>query len=137
MRLLQSLQRRILHSVLILIRKQVRQSSLVWVSFTLRSSLTVFSVSSRLRQTLVHLRLLTRRHLQRLLIRNTNMLSSQVDVDSTDTVRYVSSQWMPMEKNFSSSIQRLSVVLFQRSTSHQLAKVSRRLQRPALLVDSQ
>ena len=107
------------------------------VSFTLRSSLTVFSVSSRLRQTLVHLRLLTRRHLQRLLIRNTNMLSSQVDVDSTDTVRFASSQWMPMEKNFSSSIQRLSVVLFQRSTSHQSAKVSRRLQRPALLVDSQ
>ena len=53
------------------------------------------------------------------------------------TVRFASSQWMPMEKNFSSSIQRLSVVLFQRSTSHQSAKVSRRLQRPALLVDSQ
>ena len=42
-----------------------------------------------------------------------------------------------LEKNFSSSIQRLSVVLFQRSTSHQSAKVSRRLQRPVLLVDSQ
>ena len=119
------------------ILESMEQSSLERASVTWRSSLTVFSVSSRLRQTLEHLRLLTRRHLQRLLIRNTNMLSSQVDVDSTDTVRYVSSQWMPMEKNFSSSIQRLSVVLFLRNTFHQLAKVSRRLQRPALLVDSQ
>jgi len=54
------------------------------------------SVSSRLRQTLVHLRLLTRRHLQRLLIRNTNMLSSQVDVDSTDTVKV---RFEPMDAN--------------------------------------
>ncbi len=36
-----------LHSVLIQIRKQDRQSSLVWESFILKSSLTVFFVSSR------------------------------------------------------------------------------------------
>ncbi len=46
-KLLQSLQKKILHSVLIQIRKQDRQSSLVWVSFTWRSSLTVFFVNSR------------------------------------------------------------------------------------------
>ncbi len=40
-KLLQNLQKKILLSVLILIRKQVRQSSLVWVSFIWISSLTV------------------------------------------------------------------------------------------------
>ena len=45
-RLLQNLQKRIRPSVHIQIRKQDRPLSLVWVSFTLRSSLTVFFVSS-------------------------------------------------------------------------------------------
>ena len=63
-----SLLRRTRHSVLIQIRKQDRPSSLVWVSFTLISSLTVFFVSSRLRQTLVHLRLLTKRQSPNLLM---------------------------------------------------------------------
>ncbi len=45
--LLQNLQKRIRHSVHTLIRKLVRQSSPEWVSFTWRSSLTVFFVSSK------------------------------------------------------------------------------------------
>ena len=44
---LQNWLKKILHSELIQIRKQDRQSSLVWVSFTLRSSLTVSFVSSK------------------------------------------------------------------------------------------
>ncbi len=45
--LLQNLQKKIRHSVHIQIRKQVRQSSLVWVSCIWKSSLTVCFVNSK------------------------------------------------------------------------------------------
>ena len=132
----QNLLKKILHSVHIQIRKLVRQSLPEWVSYIWRSSLTVCFVSSRQKQTQVLLRQHTKRHLQRLLIRNTSTLSSPVVVDSTDIVRYVSSRWMPTEKNCSSSIPRLSVVLFRRNTSQQSVKVLRKLQRLVPLADS-
>lgn len=44
------------HSVLTLTKKLAKQSSLVWVNFTLISSLTVCAVNSKLKQTLVLLR---------------------------------------------------------------------------------
>ena len=47
-----------------------------------------------------------------------------------------SSRWMPTEKNCSSSIPRLSVVLFRRNTSQQSVKVLRKLQRLVPLADS-
>ena len=71
----------------------------VWVSFTLRSSLTVFSVSLRLRHTLVHLRLLTRRHLQRLLtVSYTHLQSSFLSSHaSVRVVTYSSTSCQHME----------------------------------------
>ena len=50
---LQNLQRKTRHSARIQIRRQDRQSSQVWASSILRSSLTDFSVNSRLRPTSV------------------------------------------------------------------------------------
>ena len=47
-------------------------------------------------------------------------------VDSMDTVKYTLSQWMPTEKNCSSSNLLLSVVRFQKNTSQQLEKVSKK-----------
>ena len=133
----QSLLRRILHSRLIQTKRQDRQSLPEWVSFTLRLSLIVFSVSSRLRQTLVHLRLLTRRHSQSQLISTASMLSSQVVVDSTVIVRLSSSLWILTVRRHSSSSQQLSVVLFLRSTSQQLERVSKRQLRLVSLAATQ
>ncbi len=50
---LSKLLKKIQHSVLTLTKKLAKQSSLVWVNFTLISSLTVCAVSSKLKQTLV------------------------------------------------------------------------------------
>ena len=51
---LQNLQKKILLSVLILIKKQDKQSSLVWVNFTLKLLLTVCIVNLKLKLMLVH-----------------------------------------------------------------------------------
>ena len=63
---------------------------------------TVSFVSSRLRQTLVHLRLLTERLLPRLLKLILSTLSSPVVVVSTVTVRLNSSLWILTASSYSS-----------------------------------
>ena len=60
-----------------------------------------------------------------------------VDMDSMDTVKYTLSQWMPTEKNCSSSNLLLSVVRFRRNISQQLEKVSRKQLSQVSLEDSQ
>ena len=59
--------------------------------------------------------------------------SSPVDADSTDTVRYASSRWIPTARSSSSSSPRLSAERFRRSTSRQSAKVSRKRRSPVIL----
>ena len=84
----------------------------------------------------MHLRLLTKRHLPRLLTLIANMLSSQVVVVSMVTVKLSSSQWIQTAKRHSSSNPQLLVVLFLRNISQQLVKVSRKLLRLVFLVDT-
>ena len=105
--------KRIRHSVATPTKRQVRRSSQVWVSFTLRSSLTDFSVSSRLRLTSVNPRLLTEKQSQ---LRQTLIASihvSQAVRVSTVTLRLRLSR---IRKRASSSLTLSSAVLFRRST---------------------
>ncbi len=67
---------------------------------------------------------------------DSNMLNSPVDVDSTDTVKFVSSLWTLTEKKHSNSIPKLLVVLFLKNTSLQLVMVSKRHPKLVSLVDS-
>ena len=84
----------------------------------------------------MHLRLLTKRRLPRLLTLIANMLSSQVVVVSMVTVKLSSSQWIQTAKRHSSSNPQLLVVLFLRNISQQLVKVSKKLLRLVFLEDT-
>ncbi len=136
MKLLQNLQKKILHSVLIQIRKQVRQSLLVWVSFTLEiivdRLLREFKVEANVGAPQVAYK---------------ETFTKAVDVEykyakqsgGRGQYGHCKVQFEPMDptaKRHSNSILQLSVVLFLRNTSQQLVKVSKKLLKLVSLADS-
>ena len=123
--LLQNLQKKIQHSRLTQMRKQVKQSSQVWVNFTLKLSLTDFFVSLRLRLTLVNLRFLTERLSEKQLISNINMLVNQVV--KVSTVTYFLNLSRLKKVQVMNSLMQSSAVLFLRNISLLLTQVSKAL----------
>ena len=121
--LLQNLQKKIQHSRLTQMRKQVKQSSQVWVNFTLKLSLTDFFVSLRLRLTLVNLRFLTERLSEKQLISNINMLVNQVV--KVSTVTYFLNLSRLKKVLVMNSLMQSSAVLFLRNISLLLTQVSK------------
>ena len=121
--LLQNLQKKIQHSRLTQMRKQVKQSSQVWVNFTLKLSLTDFFVSLRLRLTLVNLRFLTERLSEKQLISNINMLVNQVV--KVSTVTYFLNLSRLKKVQVMNSLMQSSAVLFLRNISLLLTQVSK------------
>ena len=121
--LLQNLQKKIQHSRLTQMRKQVKQSSQVWVNFTLKLSLTDFFVSLRLRLTLVNLRFLTERLSEKQLISNINMLVNQVV--KVSMVTYFLNLSRLKRVQVMNSLMQSSAVLFLRNISLLLTQVSK------------
>ena len=68
-------------------KKLAKPSSLEWVSFTLKSSLTDFFVNSKLKQMLVNLRFLTKKLSARVPMLKKNTLVNQADVVNTVMLR--------------------------------------------------
>ena len=123
--LLQNLQKKTQHSRLTQMRKQVKQSSQVWVNFTLKLSLTDFFVSLRLRLTLVNLRFLTEKLSEKQLISNINMLVNQVV--KVSTVTYFLNLSHLKRVQVMNSLMQSSAVLFLRNISLLLTQVSKAL----------
>src|SRR5574344_1695742 len=82
-----NLQKKILHSVLNQMKKQVKQLFQVWANFTLILLLTDFFVNSRLTQTLVNHKLLTVKQSEEMQIKNLNSSVNQVVKVNTDTLK--------------------------------------------------
>ena len=104
-------------------RKQVKQSSQVWVNFTLKLSLTDFFVSLRLRLTLVNLRFLTEKLSEKQLISNINMLVNQVV--KVSMVTYFLNLSRLKRVQVMNSLMQSSAVLFLRNISLLLTQVSK------------
>ena len=121
--LLQNLQKKTQHSRLTQMRKQVKQSSQVWVNFTLKLSLTDFFVSLRLRLTLVNLRFLTEKLSEKQLISNINMLVNQVV--KVSMVTYFLNLSRLKRVQVMNSLMQSSAVLFLRNISLLLTQVSK------------
>ena len=120
--LLQSLQKKTRLSRLIQTRKQVRQLLPVWANFTLKLSLTDFSVNSKWKQISVSLRLHIKKLSERILMLMKNMQDSPVVKVSTVMLKSV---WNPIRARAMNLSMQLSAVLSRKSIFPLLMQVFR------------